>query len=302
MRPGSPVIACRRRRLAGAVRPDQTDDLALRDPEAHAAHGRHGPVEPRPRRARASAQPSTSSASSLPGTHLRRRGWRGSRRAPLREVRPWSRTWIRSHTSMTSAMLWSIRSTPASCSSRTDRMTAANSGTSASGRPAAGSSSSTKRGRVARRGPPSRRSSPCARAFGGKLCLRAQRHQLEQLIRSRSRSPSAEARAERGHLDVLAHRQLPEGAAVLEGAPSPPRARRLGLQRVISRPSSSTAPSLGTSNPLSTLTSVDLPAPWGRSAPPPRAGAARASRPATRGRLRTTVRRRRPERSSGPLP
>src|ERR1700675_1493520 len=69
---------------------------------------------------------------------------------------------MRSQTSMISAMLWSIRSPPASYSSRIERTTSAKAGTSASGRPAAGSSMRTKRGEVARaRATPRRRSSPC---------------------------------------------------------------------------------------------------------------------------------------------
>ena len=43
----------------------------------------------------------------------------------------------------------------------------------------------------------------------------------------------------------------------------PARTRRCALQPVTSRPSSSTTPSSGRSNPVSTLTSVDLPAPFG---------------------------------------
>ena len=55
------------------------------------------------------------------GTPRRHRGSpRISAGVPAASVRPWSSTWMRSHTSMISAMLWSIRSTPASCSSRTD--------------------------------------------------------------------------------------------------------------------------------------------------------------------------------------
>ena len=49
-----------------------------------------------------------------PGRRRRRRDSpRTSAGVPSASVRPWSSTWIRSQTSMTSAMLWSIRSTPA---------------------------------------------------------------------------------------------------------------------------------------------------------------------------------------------
>ena len=43
----------------------------------------------------------------------------------------------------------------------------------------------------------------------------------------------------------------------------PARARRCGLQPVTSRSPSSTFPEVGVSNPVRTLTSVDLPAPFG---------------------------------------
>ena len=75
---------------------------------------------------------------------------------------------MRSHTSMISAMLWSISRTPASYLSRTELTTAAKSGTSASGSPAAGSSMSTNLGAVASaRATPSLRSSPCASVAAG---------------------------------------------------------------------------------------------------------------------------------------
>ena len=143
-------------------------------------------------------------------------------RRPLRERRPWSSTWIRSQTSMISAMLWSISSTPAPCSSRTERTAAAKSGTSASGRPAAGSSSSTKRGSVASaRATPSRRSSPWASDAAGWSAYAARP--------SRPSSSSARRVASRGEaptpsaddLDVLAHREAAEGVAVLERAGEP---------------------------------------------------------------------------------
>ena len=165
------------------------------------------------------------------GRRRRRRGWRGSRPAcPAASVVPWSSTWMRSQTSMISAMLWSISSTPAPWSSRTARTTAAKSGTSASGSPAAGSSMSTNAGSVASaRATPSRRSSPWASAAAGASPSASSP--------SRSSSSSARARASRGRapdaerrdLDVLAHGQLAERAAVLErarepGAPAPVRA------------------------------------------------------------------------------
>ena len=127
---------------------------------------------------------------------------------------------MRSQISMISAMLWSISSTPAPCSSRTERTTAANAGTSASGRPAAGSSSSTNRGSVASaRATPSRRSSPWASDPPAVVArTRASPSTLEQLVGAPRRAPRARADAERRHLDVLAHRQAAKAVAVLERA------------------------------------------------------------------------------------
>ena len=92
-------------------------------------------------------------------------------------------------------------------------------GTSASGSPAAGSSSSTKRGSVASaRATPSRRSSPCASVAGRRVRVRASSPStLEQLVGARA-APRAAARAdaERRDLDVLAHGQPAERVAVLE--------------------------------------------------------------------------------------
>ena len=99
---------------------------------------------------------------------------------------------------MISAMLWSIRSTPAPWSSRTARTTAANSGTSASGRPAAGSSISTKRGSVASaRATPRRRSSPCGERGGRRVRVarraRAARAARRLAARARAAAPTPSA-------------------------------------------------------------------------------------------------------------
>ena len=61
--------------------------------------------------------------------------------------------------------------------------------------------------------------------------------------------------------------RLAERAAVLERPREPGPARRCELQRVMSLPPSSTVPVVGTSKPLSTLTSVDFPAPFGPISP-----------------------------------
>ena len=165
----APMIACSVDDLPapfGPIRPTISPRRDLEREAADRAHGAVANLEAPRRRARSLVRPARRSRR---GTRRRRRGSRGSRPAsPRRASRPWSSTWIRSQTSMISAMLWSISSTPAPCSSRTDRTTAAKSGTSASGSPAAGSSISTKRGSVASaRATPSRRSSPCASAPAG---------------------------------------------------------------------------------------------------------------------------------------
>ena len=124
---------------------------------------------------------------------------------------------MRSQISMISAMLWSISSTPAPCSSRTERTTAANSGTSASGGPAAGSSSRTKRGSVASaRATPSRRSSPCASERPARRRSAASPSAVEQRGGTLRGAPRARADTERSDLDVLAHRERAERVAVLK--------------------------------------------------------------------------------------
>ena len=175
---------------------------------------------------------------------------------------------MRSQTSMISAMLWSIRSTPAPWSSRTDRTTAANSGTSASGSPAAGSSISTKLGSVASaRATPSRRSCPWASAAGGRLRVAARGRAAREARPPPPRLAGRGARPERGDLDVLAHRQRAERVAVLERPGETVAAAPAGAPRVTSCPSSSTVPAVGRSKPVRRLTSVDLPAPFGPISP-----------------------------------
>ena len=200
------------------------------------------------------------------GRRRRRRGSRGSRPArPRPASRPRSSTWMRSQTSMISAMLWSIRSTPAPWSSRTARTTAANSGTSASGRPAAGSSMSTKLGSMASaRATPRRRSSPCASAPARRCPCAAEAEQRQQLAGpparlARRRRPTPSAATSTFSRTVRSRNDL----ECWNVRASPARPRRCGLQLVISRPSSSIAPEVGKSNPVIRFTSVDLPAPFG---------------------------------------
>ena len=224
MRQDEPGDRVQRRRLAGAVRPDQTDDLALRDPEAHAAHGRHGPVanldrdqlehqlshrRPRPARSRQVRTCDVEVGADLVGRPLREGATLVEDVDPVAHVHDERHVVVdQKHSGL---VLVPHRSN--------DGRELGHLGFGQAG----GGLVQQHEARPGRQGAGDAESPLVTVREGvrGKLCLRAQRHQLEQLIRSRSRSPSAEARAERGHLDVLAHRQLPEGAAVLEGARQP---------------------------------------------------------------------------------
>ena len=172
---------------------------------------------------------------------------------------------MRSQSSMISAMLWSIRSTPAPCSALTERTTAANSGISASGRPGGGlvhQHEATARWRAparrragarrrARAPPRARRRSGRARA--GDMSASARRAASRGAAPTPSAETSTFSRTERSRND----------AAVLE------RAREAVAAAAMRRPARDVALAerdralVGRSKPLSTLTSVDLPAPFG---------------------------------------
>ena len=175
---------------------------------------------------------------SRPGRRTRRRGWpRISAGVPSASVRPWSSTWIRSQTSITSAMLWSIRSTPASWSSRTPRITAANSRhlrlrePRRPARPGARSAGSVASARAT----PSRRSSPCASSPAG-ASAKSSPSSVEQPVRAPACIPRPRADPERRDLDVLAHGQARGTSGCAERSDAiPARPRRCGLQPVTSR-------------------------------------------------------------------
>ena len=218
--------------LAGAVRSEEADDLARRHRERR-----------RPDR----GDPAVADDEAVDLERRRRQGARDHpRRRRLAEVggddvgvaadlggrafgerRPWSSTWMRSQTRMTSAMLWSISSTPAAWS-RAGADDAA-SRTSAVVSPAAGSSSSTNRGSVASaRATPRRRSSPWASppAFG----VARQAEPLEQ-PRAAPRLARARAGAERATSTFSRTVRLAEHAAGWNVRASPCRPRRCRVQR-----------------------------------------------------------------------
>jgi hypothetical protein len=132
----------------------------------------------------------------------------------------------------------------------------------------AGSSSWTKRGFVARaRATPSRRSSPCAsvsaRASACAVRPSVSSNSIARLRASRAAVPTPSA-ATSTFSCTDSERKAWLCWKVLA---SPCLPRRLGLQRVTSRPSSSTIPAVGRSKPLNRFTSVDLPAPFGPISP-----------------------------------
>ena len=126
--------------------------------------------------------------------------------------------------------------------------------------------------------------------------VRGEAEQLEQLVApgAAPRGPRRRRRAPRPRRSP-APRAPPKAWLCWNVRASPCRPRRYAGQRVTSRSSSSTRPRLGRSKPLRTLTSVDLPAPFGPISPThlarPRARARRRAAPR---RPRTNARRRRP--------
>ena len=164
---------------------------------------------------------------------------------------------------MISAMLWSMSSTPAPCSSRTERTAAAKSGTSASGEPG-GRLVEQHEARLGRE-----RAGDAEPALVA-VCERAGRRVGVAVRPSRSsssrpaRAPRAARRRRRARRPRRSRAPRARGTrGVLERPREPARPRRCAGQRVTFLPSSSTAPCVGRSKPLRTFTSVDLPAPFG---------------------------------------
>src|SRR5262249_31663919 len=116
--PDQPRDRMEGRRLAGAVRPDPADDLGRRYGQGEQPGRRDGPVVDGEavdlQRGSPTVHASTSCTALSPRyAAVTSRLPRISLGVPWARVRPWSRTWMRSQTSMISAMLWSISRTPA---------------------------------------------------------------------------------------------------------------------------------------------------------------------------------------------
>ena len=167
---------------------------------------------------------------------------------PSASVRPRSSTWTRSQTSMISATLWSISSTPAPKSSRTERTTAAKAGISRLVQP---------RRRLVHQHEPrpererARDAEPplvAVRQDRGRLRrpASARPEQVEQLVGAPARLAGRDAGAQRRDLDVLAHGQPAEEPPVLErprepGAAAPVRRPARDLRRRRARSARTTA-------------------------------------------------------------
>ena len=136
--------------------------------------------------------------------------------------------------------------------------------TSASGRPAPGSSSSTNAGSVASaRATPSRRSWPCGSSPADRVPVERRAAAISSSARARAVArPGARRRAPRPR---CSRERSALGTSGCAGRSARSRRGRAGAGSSRSRParSSSTLPEVGASNPVSTFTSVDLPAPFG---------------------------------------
>ena len=256
-----------RRRLAGAVRADQADDLALVDAQAaRRARRRRCRSAPRRRRARAPASGIVGRGRrSRPGRRPRRRGSRGS--PPARPRRACGPGRARGSSRR--------RPSRAPCCgrsggrrSRARRAASARPPRTRAPRPPAGPPPARPSARTTAPSPARARRRAAARPRA-RAPLPASPRRAPGSSSSSSRSARRRASREPAPTPSAATStfsrtdRLPNDRLCWNVRASPARARRGALQPVISRPSSSTVPSSGRSNPVSTFTSVDLPAPFG---------------------------------------
>ena len=271
-----------RRRLAGAVGPDQADDLAAAERQAEVAHGGQPAVADLDR------VELEDGVSHRGRRRPRRRGRRSRRRGcarisagvPTASVTPRSSTWMRSQTSMISATLWSISRTPAPKSVWTERIDRGEGRDLGLVQPGGRLVQQHEAGPQRERARDAELALVAVREQAGARSSRAvgEAEQLEQLAGAPARLARRAADAERGDLDVLAHAQRAEQAAVLEGPREP------GAAAAVRRPARDVgvaerdlARASGRSKPVSRLTSVVLPAPLGPIRPSTSPGASSRS-------------------------
>ena len=166
-------------------------------------------------------------------------------------MRPSASTWMRSQRRMIRRRSWSTISTPSPRSSRTTLIVSSRSSDSRSFMPAAGSSSSRKRG------PPA-----SARAISTRRCwpygsVAAMRSAVAQRARSASAAgpPSRAARRRPRHRPRRSRAPSCRRTAGSAGTSGPRRAgrTRAAVARWPCRPATSTRPAVGRSTPLATF-------------------------------------------------
>ena len=257
------------RRLAGPVRPDQADELAAADLQAEAANGRDRPVQDiQTLELEDSGSPFRSSFRHRALAEVGRRdvevaadlGRRALRERPalIEDVDPVGDAHHERHVV--------VDQEDAGVEVLADRAarTSANSCTSGLGQPGRRARPAGRtRGFVASaRATPSRRSCPCGSSTGGRVPV--ERRACSISSPARFRASAGRAPAPSAETSMFSRTVSPRNERLCWNVRAiPARPRLCGLQPVTSRSSRSTLPEVGTSKPVSTLTSVDLPAPFG---------------------------------------
>src|SRR4051812_47086291 len=253
------------RGLARPVRAQKGGHLARRNVQRHATHDRAAAA-----RDDEVVQLEAHSTSSVPRYALTTRSSRRTAAVgPAAISLPKSSTAVFSQHADTSVMSWSTRTTSASMCSGMARMIAPRWSVSSSDRPAAGSSSSTTRGRptTARATSTSRRSrAPSVPTFAAGSTSRPTKLRAPRTSSSRLPRPSCLACSQT--IATLSRTDSPSIAcSVWKVRRRPQRARRKCGMRSRSSPNACTRPAAGFTKPLITLKNVVLPAPLGPISP-----------------------------------
>ena len=278
----SPMIAWSVRRLAGAVRADQPDDLAALEPQVEPAHGRHAAVAHVDARAARGGSASRLDLELRPrDTPSRRRSSGGSRSGvPSASVRP-----AVEHVDPV-ADLHDQRRRCGRSGARPRRSRRGRSGRRRrrrgsrprAARPRARPSARTAAGAraPARRRAGARRRAAGPRPLGRRALARPSR--LEQLGRRAAAPRAGETPPPRAATSTFSRTVRPRNSRPCwKVRASPARPRRCGGQRVISVAPSSIRPDDGRSKPVRRLTSVVFPAPLGPIRPSTSSGASSRS-------------------------